>query len=116
MRARPMPAALARLDARFQVVEHLEHHVVVGGIVLHGLGLALRVHEHHVEARLRRHVQAGRIVAQRRHVVEDLGAGFRGGLRHGRFAGVDGDDGLKPVEPFEHRHHAGKLLVVLDRV
>ena len=37
---------LGRLDALLEIVEHFEHHVGVARIVLHGLGLALRVHEH----------------------------------------------------------------------
>src|SRR5262249_53498901 len=37
---------LARADARFQEIEHVERGIVVLGILLHGAGIARHVHEH----------------------------------------------------------------------
>ena len=54
MRSRGMPAAIAGGDPRLQRIEDIERHIVIFGTVLHGLGIALGMHEHHGQAELRR--------------------------------------------------------------
>ena len=54
---------------------------------------------------------------KRRHVVDDLGAGMDRVTGHQRLRGVDGDRqvGL-PAQRADHRHHAAKFLLHVDRL
>src|SRR5947208_1457927 len=70
---------------------HLGRHIVVVRLGLHGPGLALHVHQHHVAPKVGGDRQAVRSVAQGGHVVPGRGAGLDRGAGHGRLHGVDGD-------------------------
>ena len=76
-------------DPLFQEVEHVEHHIAVLRIVVHGLGVALGVHQDHRQPRLGRNAQRSRIMCQRRDIVEDIGARRRGAAHHLGLARID---------------------------
>ena len=87
--------ALPRYAARFklgcpvaQVIAHFGHDVVVHGVVLHGLGLALHVHDHQPGIARARHVDHGRI-PEARNVVDDGRAGLYARTGHPRMPRVD---------------------------
>ena len=79
----------AGLNALFEIIEHLKHHVVISGVVLHGLGLALGMHQHDVEPCFRRDSHTFWVIRERRHVIQNFGAGFGSRLGHSTFARVD---------------------------
>ena len=69
---------LGRGDPLLEHVEDVEEHVVVGGRVLHGLRVAERVHQADRRAAVGGEGEAAGVVAQRRDVVEEVGAGVEG--------------------------------------
>ena len=64
----------AGIDPLFEEVEHVEHHVAVLRIVVHGLGVALGVHQDHRQPGLGRDGERSRVMRQGRDIVEDIGA------------------------------------------
>ena len=119
MRSRGMPAASAAATRASRKSHDVEQHVVVGGRVLHGLRVALRVHQADRPAGARR--RAARLAGswrQRRDVVEEVGAGVEGGARHRGVAGVDRDRQREALgaQRGDHRHDAGDLLLERHRV
>ena len=64
-----------------QVIAHFGHHVLVNGVVLHGSGLALHVHDHAAAAAAAHRLAHGGI-AKTRHVVDDGSAGMQGADGH----------------------------------
>ena len=61
-----------RIAPRPQPVEHIEHHIAIGRAMVQVVPLSRRVHQHHRHARPRGKFQRARIMAQRRHIVEDM--------------------------------------------
>ena len=99
-------------DALFQEVEHVEHHIGVLRVIIHRLGIALRVHQDDRQARLSSDCEGLRIVGQSGNVIEDICTCGRGAAHHFRLACVDGNKRLRfGPQSFDHGDDARKLFL-----
>ena len=73
------------------------------------------MHQHHRHAALGDQRHQGRIVLQRRHVVDDACAGIEAGARHRGAARVDRHHDFALGETRDHGQDALQLLVGFDR-
>ena len=104
------------LHARREMVEHVERHVLVRGLQLHGRGLALAVHQHDRQAARAGRREAVGVVPQGGDVVDHARAGCDRGTHHGGLAGIDRDQDARSGERLDHRQSAPDLLVDRHRV
>ena len=88
--------------------------VVVARVGLHRPRLALHVHQAQVGASVGDHARELGVAAERRHVVDELGAERERTPRHLALRGVDRDG--QPFETLEDRDHPAQLLVERDAV
>ena len=74
------------------------------------------MHQDHRHAFAGGHFPELRIGAQCPAVVDPVGAGAQGSLRHLGFIGVDGDQHvhIRAAQGFDHRQDARKLLLLAD--
>ena len=93
-------------------VEHLEHHVVVVATRVEVLGIAGRVHQHDRAPARGDHLDAARIVAQCRHVVDHVRARVERGLHHRGAARVDPDRGAHLGAVFDRGDHPLDLVAL----
>ena len=75
----------------FQVVIDIEQHVIVAGIILHDLGIPLRMHHTYRGTRLGRQRGQRGIKGETRHIIDQLRPRIQCLHRHGGFAGVNRD-------------------------
>ncbi len=73
------PACDGVLGPLGEEIPDLAHHVLVVGLLLHGLRLALHVHQDHRALRLPYHGGHAGVAAERGNVVDEARAGFEGG-------------------------------------
>ena len=111
----PDPRRLAGRDPALEVIEDIERGVGIARRQLHGLGIALGMHEDDRRAAPFRHLEAFGIEVKGGDVVDDGGAGPQGRRHHAGLAGVDRNRRFAFGETTDHRQHAGKLVRLRDR-
>ena len=111
----PDPHRLAGLDPALEVIEDIEWGVEVARRQLHGLGIALGMHEDDRRPAPFRHLEAFGIEVKRGDIVDDGGAGLQSRRHHAGLAGVDRNRRLAFGETMDHRHHAGEFDRLRDR-
>src|SRR5215217_9313903 len=101
-----------------QEVSDLANHVLVVGVLLHGLRLALHVHEDHRALSFLYYRDHAGVAAESGNVVEEACAGFEGCRRHAGPVGVDRDHrlGTHGEYSLDHRDDAPNLLLLRDWV
>ena len=115
MRSRAIPAAWQASARSHQELADLLDDVGVGRHDVLLLRPALPVHQHHRRAALGDQRHQGRIVLQRRHVVDDACAGIEAGARHGGAAGVDRHHDSALGQALDHGQDALQFFVGIDR-
>ena len=115
MRSRAIPATWQASARSHQELADLFDDVVVGRHDVLLLRPALPVHQHHRRAALGDQRHQGRIVLQRRHVVDDARAGIEAGARHGGAAGVDRHHDSALGQALDHGQDALQFFVGIDR-
>ena len=94
-----------------QIIAHLIDHILILGLVLHGLGLALHVHQHH------RHAQLGRcgnrsVRAQSGDIIPDISAGLHCRTGHIRLERIHRDAcRCLFAQGLDHRDDAAQFLI-----
>lgn len=104
-----------RRDSQFnpssQERQHLAHHIIVNGIILHCARSALRMHQDDAAIQSRRGFDAVVIMSQRAYVIPQSGAGGDGLARDAGLARIDRNHRAGfTAQRFDNRQHAVQLF------
>ncbi len=103
------PRPNRRIDARLQLVEHVEQQIVIRRVGLHRLRIAAHMHQHHRHLRIARDIERVFVMRQRADVVEHRRTRVERGPHRRRVARVDRN---RPVgrQRAQYRQHATQLF------
>ena len=101
---------LKRLRPLLQKGQHLRHRIARHGSQLHGLRVAVHVHQANAAGRMARHGFQRARLAQRPNVVDDVRPRIQRGGHDFGLVGIDRDGRAHPDSLAQHRQHARQLL------